>query len=622
LAPSNTRRRIPLHGGILSTLRGVPRPRHKNGNGRAPARLAGLELIARTGAERDDPSAWLLMARAGAALFAAGATVSLLALAFFRSPDANLIALLGLAGVSYGLALALWRHAPAISPRIAPAFGIAATLVVTSVIYFWGGDVAGVNVLYYLWVTLFAFYFYSRGQATMQLGVIAVAYGAALVLRPPSSSAVQAWLVTVGSLAVAGVLVGTLKDSVQRLFERLSETVRRDDLTGLLNRRGFAEKLELEIERARRSQRPASVLIADPDALKDINDRFGQRAGDRTLSRLGALLAERKRKVDVVGRLDGGEFGLILPATDERGAFRVAERIRSGVARSFEEESLALKVSFGIATFPTHGLTVEALMRAVDQALYAAKALGGDRCVIHSAELGNTVHSIGRRSGRHSAHLSTVLALAETLDHRDKSTYRHSKTVGRYAERIAQEFGLPEERVGRIRLAGILHDVGKIGVPDAVLQKPGPLDPEEEQVVRKHPEIGARILEGADLDDVREWVLAHQERTDGHGYPRGLGGEEIPLEARILAVCDAYEAMTNDRVYRSAMSHEAAQEELLEHAGSQFDVRVVAAFMRVLKRDGLRAPRKPEAAVADPGSNRASRLSPRRDALAVAAERR
>jgi putative nucleotidyltransferase with HDIG domain len=163
----------------------------------------------------------------------------------------------------------------------------------------------------------------------------------------------------------------------------------------------------------------------------------------------------------------------------------------------------------------------------------------------------------------------------------------HSQTVGRYAELIARELGLPSDTVERIRLAGILHDVGKVGVPDSVLQKPGALSDDEWVVMRRHPDMGAHILEGSELDDIRGWVLAHQERQDGRGYPRGLKGSEIPLEAKILAVGDAYEAMTNDRVYRAAMSHATAQAELVACAGSQFDERVVQAFVRLLRREGI-----------------------------------
>jgi putative nucleotidyltransferase with HDIG domain len=173
---------------------------------------------------------------------------------------------------------------------------------------------------------------------------------------------------------------------------------------------------------------------------------------------------------------------------------------------------------------------------------------------------------------------------------RDTGTARHSQTVGRYCELMGRELGLSRDRIERMRLAGLLHDIGKIGVPDSILAKPGPLSDEEYEQMRKHPEIGARILGGSGLDDIRSWVLAHHERPDGRGYPKGLRDSEIPLEAKLLAVGDSYEAMTSDRVYRKAIGIDAARDELIRFRGSQFDPRVVDAFIRALDREQERLP--------------------------------
>ena len=178
--------------------------------------------------------------------------------------------------------------------------------------------------------------------------------------------------------------------------------------------------------------------------------------------------------------------------------------------------------------------------------------------------------------------LATVIALAEALDIRDTGTGQHSHTVARYAELMARELGLEEERLERVRLAGVLHDIGKIGISDRVLTKPGPLDKSEWQEMYTHPEIGARLLSRPEFADLREWILAHHERPDGLGYPRGLRADQIPIEARILAVADAYEAMTADRCYRAALGEAAARAELEGGAGTQFDAAVVAAFLRAL----------------------------------------
>jgi putative nucleotidyltransferase with HDIG domain len=185
--------------------------------------------------------------------------------------------------------------------------------------------------------------------------------------------------------------------------------------------------------------------------------------------------------------------------------------------------------------------------------------------------------------------IAVMLDLAEAVDLRFSGSARHSETVGRYAEMMARELGLPEQRVGRVRLAGLLHDIGKVGVPETILQKPGKLTQEEFEIVKQHPELGAQILEHPCLADVRGWVGAHHERPDGGGYPLGLRGDALPLEARIVAVADAYEAMTSDRAYRSSIGPAAAHAELQHCAGSQFDPHVVNAFLTCLQRESDRA---------------------------------
>jgi two-component system cell cycle response regulator len=245
-----------------------------------------------------------------------------------------------------------------------------------------------------------------------------------------------------------------------------------------------------------------------------------------------------------------------------------------------------ITASAGVAEFPGHADDPPELVAVADRALQAAKALGRDRAVIYSPEVTSTVGAVaGKRSVESQAQLATVLGLAEALDQRDSYTAKHSQTVGLVCEMMARELGLDEARVQRVRLAGILHDIGKIGVPDSILGKPGRLTEEEMDQMRRHPELGARILVGGELDDVREWILAHHERPDGTGYPKGLTSEEIPLEAAILAVGDAYEAMTSDRVYRRSIGERAARQELRKSAGTQFNERVVDALLRVLKRD-------------------------------------
>jgi HD-GYP domain-containing protein (c-di-GMP phosphodiesterase class II) len=219
--------------------------------------------------------------------------------------------------------------------------------------------------------------------------------------------------------------------------------------------------------------------------------------------------------------------------------------------------------------------------------MYEAKRLGRNRSVVfQAARTVARTERTGRAEAPPEAYLGCVLALAAALDARDPSTRDHARKVGRYAAAIATRLGLTGDRVELVRVAGLVHDVGQVGVPDAVLLKPGPLGPDEWAEVRRHPEIGARVLAHPVPGEVREWVLRHHERPDGLGYPDGLRGAAIPLEARILAVADAYEAMTSDRPYRRALSPEMARDELVAGVDSQFDARVVEAFVAWLDAGG------------------------------------
>jgi diguanylate cyclase (GGDEF)-like protein/putative nucleotidyltransferase with HDIG domain len=354
--------------------------------------------------------------------------------------------------------------------------------------------------------------------------------------------------------------------------ERLRELAELDPLTGLRNRRGFEQGLD-----GRRG--PLALVICDLDHFKRVNDTLGHPAGDEVLRRFADLLRGCTREDDVAVRLGGEEFALVLSGVGEREALAVAERLRREVATEFREFPVPISVSVGIADGAREA-GAEAMVRAANRALYAAKRLGRDRCVVHHAETLAMLDALAdERAGEQ---LAAAMLLAETLDLRDVATARHSETVGRYAEAIAHELGLAPDHVERVRVAGVLHDIGKLGISDAVLLKPARLEAHEWQEIQRHPEIGARILEHANLRDVAGWVLSHHERIDGTGYPRGLAGPAIPLEGRILAVADAYEAMTADRPYRDALSEQEARAELLRGAGTQFDPLAVEAFERVL----------------------------------------
>jgi diguanylate cyclase (GGDEF)-like protein len=408
-------------------------------------------------------------------------------------------------------------------------------------------------------------------------------------LAAGGSIAVGAAPVTAVGVVAVAALVGLQRANVNRVIWRLSDAAVTDELTGLLNRRGFHELFETELERARRSGQPLSLIVGDLDHFKALNDRFGHAAGDRALEQLALILDTAKRRIDAAARIGGEEFAVILPDSDHHAAYILAERMRREVRETFMYEPYELTISLGVATFPLHGGDVESLVAQADDALYAAKALGRDRSVVWGEDVDSQVLAeAGVASARSERHAATMRALAEVVDARGSGTGAgaaggsHSHAVSRYAGAIARELALPPESIERVRFGGIVHDVGKIGVPDAVLRKPGWLSAEDWHEVRRHPEIGARILAGARLGEVSEWVLAHHERPDGTGYPAGLAGSQIPVEARILAVADAYEAMTSPRVYRAALTAEQARAELVRGSGTQFDARVVEAFLRVL----------------------------------------
>jgi two-component system cell cycle response regulator len=391
------------------------------------------------------------------------------------------------------------------------------------------------------------------------------------------------------ALALAGVAV-LQRGRIRALTTRISTAARSDPLTGLLNRRSFDELLELELERSRRTGRPLSVLLGDLDRFAAVNEEKGHVVGDAALELVARDLGKWKRRIDRAARTGGDEFALLLPETDERGAYILAERLRRATHRSFGDAPVPLTICFGVASHPGHGGDGTTLMRSAESAMLAAKELGRDRSVIYSAEV---VRMLGATGPPGDLQLATVIALAEALDIRDTGTAKHSHLVGRYSELMAIELGLEPAHVERVRIAGILHDVGKIGVSDAVLSKPGPLSADEWIEMKTHPEIAARLLSRPEFDDLRGWILAHHERPDGCGYPFGLSAGEIPLEARILAVADAFEAMTADRVYRPALGQAAARAELEAGAGTQFDAEVAEAFLRALERAAASTERAP-----------------------------
>ena len=536
-----------------------------------------------------------MAARAQAALFAAAGIVGALGVLLPHPARFNESGLLAIQCASLTAACVLLILGDR-TPRWVATIGPFGATALTSLAIVFTGRSTSAYLLFYLWVALYAFYFLS-GRQTAVLCLFAIVNYAGVIVGSrlvgftagglDANEDVPSFVLMSGTFAVAGVFLVTLRERVGRLIDQLTDAASTDPLTGLLNRRGFQSVIDHELARSERGGRSFSLLMCDCDFFKHLNDRLGHHAGDDALQAIGSLLEDNKRRIDVAARVGGEEFALVLPETDQHEAFIVAERLRSRFRDEFAGQPVPLTLSLGVATYPSHGTSADALLRAADEALYAAKALGRDRTVLYSAEVQGILSvGEGKTPDRGHAHLATVLNLAEALDMRDTGTARHSQTVGRYCELMARELGLADDQVERVRVAGVLHDIGKIGVPDAILRKPGPLTDDEHAQMRKHPEIGARILGGAELDDIRGWILAHHERPDGRGYPSGLRDDEIPLEARILAVADAYEAMTSDRVYREGIGAQAARRELECGSGSQFDPDVVEALLGALERSG------------------------------------
>lgn len=367
--------------------------------------------------------------------------------------------------------------------------------------------------------------------------------------------------------------------------ERLAYLVEHDPLTGLHNRRNLGRAVDAAIAAA--GDEGVALVVTDADAFKRVNDEFGSEIGDMVLQRLSGLIADAVGPDGFGARLGGEEFALVLPGATAGGARLVAERVRREAAAAIDVP-WGMTLSAGLAVTGGEVTDADALLRAATRALFVAKRLGRDRVVVYDpVTLESLLASLDGEDLRGADQLSAVLLLAETLDLRDPGTAKHSQTVGRYSELIARRLGFGLEAVERVKIAGVLHDIGKLAVADAILHKPGALEPDEWAEVRRHAEVGARICSHAGLRDVAAWVLAHHERWTGGGYPHGIAGTAIPLEARILSVADSYEAMTAARPYRNpALSPEAAQQELRDGAGTQFDPEVVEAFLAVLASAG------------------------------------
>jgi diguanylate cyclase (GGDEF)-like protein len=267
------------------------------------------------------------------------------------------------------------------------AVALLGTALCTAAAYGWGSESA-YGPLPYVWVTMFVFYFFSSSAAPVHLALMAGGYALALVEESPSENPLDGWIATVATLLVTGYLISVVRDSLTHLIARLSDAAHRDPLTGLLNRRGFQEVFDVELERARRADKPLSVIVGDLDRFKRVNDSQGHAAGDAVLRRVAGTIRGAKRGFDRAARVGGEEFAVLAPDCDEHGAYMLAERIRAAVHEALVDKNDApLTISFGISTHPLHGQSTDGLLRSADQALYAAKRLGRNRSVISSVQV-------------------------------------------------------------------------------------------------------------------------------------------------------------------------------------------------------------------------------------------
>lgn len=402
-------------------------------------------------------------------------------------------------------------------------------------------------------------------------------------------------------------------DNVE-LLEQTNKYANTDTLTGLYTHRGFQEVLSAELRRAEENNSKLSIIMLDVNNISKINRELGHAKGDEVIKLLAEKVKQNIRSNDKAGRYGGDEIAIILPDTDTSDAKYLAEYITYCLSCCFVDDVGPVKVSVGIATYPECSRDQEKLLILAEQAMYISQAKGykeGMSAIVSSSDFNfwddDALHSYAEViAKRHSQlgvnfedelvhkfnneqivsqnHLMELAnSLASAIDAKDPYTKGHSTSVSRYSEALARAINLPEDEVQRIKLGALLHDVGKIGIPENVLKKPGKLEDDEWEIMKQHPVIGAEkvLAPNEALRDLIPIVKYHHEHMDGSGYPEHLKGDEIPLAARIVAVADTYHALISDRPYRKGMSVEKACEILNDGAGKLWDRDLVRQFINI-----------------------------------------
>jgi diguanylate cyclase (GGDEF)-like protein/putative nucleotidyltransferase with HDIG domain len=360
---------------------------------------------------------------------------------------------------------------------------------------------------------------------------------------------------------------------VRALATELEERRSRDPRTRLFVHDAFLRAAAGELARAERDGRPAALALVDIDGFRALNARRGTAAGDAALSAVALRLRRLTRASDVLGRTGADEIAVLMPGTDLHGAQACCERLIAELEAGDLPGAGYVTVSAGVALH-LQGGTIDQLLVVAAMGLDRARSLGGARAAVRLDE---------GVQDPNPAHAAVVEALASALLERDRYTGEHSESVVEMARTVATTLGLDGDEVERIAMAALLHDIGKVAIPDRILNKPGRLDAAEWDLMREHPVIGERILRAIPgMGAVARIVRHEHERFDGSGYPDGLHGEQIPIGSRIILACDTYSAMTTSRPYRDAMPHGDAVAELARCAGTQFDPKVTEALIGCL----------------------------------------
>ncbi|MDD5526360.1 MAG: diguanylate cyclase [Candidatus Omnitrophica bacterium] len=398
-----------------------------------------------------------------------------------------------------------------------------------------------------------------------------------------------------------------LNEELTRSNKELKQMALRDPHTGLYNHRYLIEVLDAEFERSRRYNSPLSLMMIDLDYFRSINDVYGHQFGDKVLRKFAVFLRKTVRQYDIVVRYGGEEFAVLFPGTGRARAIYMAQRLLDDInLQDFgsHKNSIKLKVSVAVASFPEDKVIKSAdLIEVTDHMLNKAKECGGNRVystldvsapkplpvlngggVSRMRILQEKLQKLNKSANQ--SLIEAIFAFAKTIELKDHYTGTHVERTVHYATSIGSKLRLPREEVLLVRQAAILHDLGKIGVSETILQKSSRLTSLEFEALRRHPKIGADIIRPIRLlHGIIPLILYHHERWDGTGYPFGLKGENIPVGARIIAIADVYQALISNRPYRKAFSKAKALQMIKAGAGSQFDPRIVEAFLDVIREE-------------------------------------